>query len=496
MDKVLAERIAFRITHQFRKSAFSSLFGNSSKRKQAHSTPLVQPSYRDHSQPCSYRTRLEYDGATDESEELDLEHGDPIPLRRFPHDSEAGLPSWPYPDMRPDSSFNLTETVPQEQTALVQRRPSIGSWTEVGLAGFETDGLFRSGVLVGPRRRDSMESWTQIEASEVGNYSSFRTLRPSLSRDIGLNSHFSGPPGGLSRRGSISYRARADAELRDEVEAEACAVRGMLLERRTLCDTMWRSGSFSEQMLEALTHPVGARDRISRPGSRASLTTGGENSRTEEGAPETCGSVRRILPSLPDDIGSAIGEEIWKAIHDAGESLQYEKRSTGGFEASWAKSAADKKGVEGGNSDKKKRPEMSLLPKKKVEEDDNIPPQQITTPNNNSSNSLLPKAKPERIAPTSLELKQKDIIIYERAGMWASAAQHMRPEPITLADMELEDDAWAYDRDDKRISGAQSSTTQEAPRMDLNVQALARGVWMTVYGVGKSVQFVSGGGYL
>ncbi|KAB5580802.1 hypothetical protein GE09DRAFT_1279655 [Coniochaeta sp. 2T2.1] len=350
MDKTLAERIAFRIRHRFRKSALSSLFGNSSKRRQTHSTPLVQPSYRDHSEPCSYRTTLEHGDTADESEELDLDHEYQIPLRRFPHDFEPRLPSWPYPDMRPDSSF--TKPGHPEQSDLIPRRSSIGSRTEVDRADFETDSLFRSNVLAGHgRRRGSMESWTQIEASEVGNYSSFRTLRPALSGELGGNGDYNGPLGGLSRRGSISYRARTDAELRDEVEAEACAMRGMLLERRTLCDTMWRSCSFSEQMLEALAHPVGARDRISRPGSRASLTTadeeyssapswapdvrdtGAHSNRAEEKAPETSGSVRPVLPPLPDDMDGAIGDEIWKAVRDAGESLQYEKYAVSGARA-------------------------------------------------------------------------------------------------------------------------------------------------------------------
>ncbi|KAB5580803.1 hypothetical protein GE09DRAFT_1255717 [Coniochaeta sp. 2T2.1] len=154
-----------------------------------------------------------------------------------------------------------------------------------------------------------------------------------------------------------------------------------------------------------------------------------------------------------------------------------------------ATSAVDKR-VEDRKTNEKKGPESTIFPKRKF---GNIPTLQTTTPSNNDK--PVPQTRLDKLAPTSLELKQKDIIIYERAEMWAFAAQHMRPEPITLEDMELEDDAWAYDKDNKGISGAVSATP-EAPGMDATVQALARGVWMTVYGVGKSVQFVSGGGYL
>ena len=111
-----------------------------------------------------------------------------------------------------------------------------------------------------PRRRGSMESWTQIEVSDAGNHSSFGTPRPALSGEILRNSDYIGPLGGLGRRDSISYHARPQPELRDEVEG--FAARDLLLEQRTLCDKIWRSGSFLEQMLEAKTHLIGPGGRV------------------------------------------------------------------------------------------------------------------------------------------------------------------------------------------------------------------------------------------
>jgi len=89
-------------------------------------------------------------------------------------------------------------------------------------------------------------------------------------------------------------------------------------------------------------------------------------------------------------------------------------------------------------------------------------------------------------------------MICERAEMWAWAAMHMRPEPITLTDMRLDDESLSERQAvptcdtgrESRYTYWSQVASPRLPPLNKIVQSLSRMMWVTVYGVGKTIEYV------
>lgn len=118
-------------------------------------------------------------------------------------------------------------------------------------------------------------------------------------------------------------------------------------------------------------------------------------------------------------------------------------------------------------------------------------------PKGTAAGSTRSQQAPERcIAPVTE-------IVWERAEMWAWAAKHMRPEPIPLTDMGLQEDEQVDDQDNGQQENLAANTPWEsagthwlhAPPaqllvLDGFVRTLARALRIALYGLGVVLRYV------